>query len=145
MALGVLILSAIIISITSGIISRYFFGNPFTWTEELATFLFIWLSFLGAGIASAKKKHVMVDFLTEKIPEKHSNLIKLVLNILIIMFLVLIIVGAVILQPKTSAHASVALNIPKNLYYLPVLITSAYMFFVYVVETVEIYQGVRKQ
>ena len=144
MALGVIMLAAIIVSMTGGVISRYIFGSPFTWTEELGTFLFIWLSFLGAGIASAKKKHVVVDFLTEKIPVKYSNIVKLVLNFLIIVFLVLLAIGAVILQPKTSAHGSVALNIPKNFYYLPVLITSVYMFFIYVVETFELWQSMKK-
>jgi TRAP-type C4-dicarboxylate transport system permease small subunit len=143
MVIGVIALAAIIVSVTGGIISRYVFGSPFTWTEELATFLFIWLSFIGAGIASARKKHVVADFLIQKIPAERANIIRIVINALVLLLLVLIAVGGFILQPKTATSASVALNIPRNLYYLPVLIAAIYMFFVYLAETIEMVESLK--
>jgi len=144
LVIGVLALAMIIASVTAGIISRYVFGSPFTWTEELATFLFIWLSFIGAGIASARKKHIVADFLIQKIPAKHANIIRIIINILVLILLVLIAVGGFILQPKTATSASIALNIPRNLYYLPILIAAVYMFFVYLEETVEMFQCLKQ-
>src|ERR1700686_170549 len=41
-ALEVLILLA-------GVISLYVFRNPFVWSDELASILFLWLAMLGAG------------------------------------------------------------------------------------------------
>jgi TRAP-type C4-dicarboxylate transport system permease small subunit len=54
------------------------------------------------------------------------------------MFLAMTAAGSIILQPKVSGHASVSLNIPKNLYYVPILIVSIYLIFVYLNELIEI-------
>ena len=35
----------------AGVISRYVFNSPLTWSDELASILFLWLAMLGAVIA----------------------------------------------------------------------------------------------
>src|ERR1700759_2683110 len=35
----------------AGVISRYVFQKPLTWTDEVAIALFLWLSMLGAAVA----------------------------------------------------------------------------------------------
>lgn len=138
---GVLTLATVVITITAGIISRYIFNSPFDWTEELCTILFIWLSFLGAGVASAKRRHVAVDFITGKLPARYMNLVRIVTNALIIALMVLIACGSVILLPQMSSHTSTALNIPKLYYYLPIAIVSIYMTLVYTAELIEAVQA----
>lgn len=44
------------------VVSRYVFGNAFTWTEEISRYLFIWLIFLGIGIGFREHKHISIDF-----------------------------------------------------------------------------------
>src|SRR4051812_50098111 len=34
-----------------GVVSRYVFHRPFTWSDELASILFLWLAMLGAVVA----------------------------------------------------------------------------------------------
>ncbi|ADK83249.1 TRAP transporter small permease [Sediminispirochaeta smaragdinae] len=143
MIAGVLVLGTIILVMTAGIISRYVFNSPFDWTEELCTFLFIWLSFLGAGVASAKRRHVSVDFITGKLSPKHRDIVKMCTVILIIFLMILIFLGSIILLPQMDTHASVALDIPRVYFYLPILIVSFYMTVVYVVELIEIIQSLR--
>ena len=40
------------------------------WTEELARFLLVWLTFLGCVLAIYRKSHLSVNFLVEMMPEK---------------------------------------------------------------------------
>ena len=35
----------------AGVVSRYLFDSPLMWTDELATFLFLWLAMFGAVVA----------------------------------------------------------------------------------------------
>src|ERR1700727_3504719 len=35
----------------AGVVSRYVFNSPIIWTDELATFLFLWLAMFGAVVA----------------------------------------------------------------------------------------------
>src|SRR5260370_716917 len=53
-ALEVLILLA-------GVISRYVFRNPFVWSDELASILFLWLAVLGAAVAIRRVQHVRLS------------------------------------------------------------------------------------
>ena len=38
--------------------ARYVFNSPFTWSDELATILFVWLAVLGAVVALRRGEHM---------------------------------------------------------------------------------------
>ncbi|TAL63904.1 MAG: TRAP transporter large permease subunit [Burkholderiaceae bacterium] len=42
----------------AGVVSRYVFDAPLTWTDELASILFLWLAMLGAVIALRRGEHM---------------------------------------------------------------------------------------
>ena len=46
-----------------GVLLGFFFGGQPGWTEELATFLLVWISFLGGAIAYVDDKHLGIDLL----------------------------------------------------------------------------------
>jgi TRAP-type C4-dicarboxylate transport system permease small subunit len=131
-AICVTLLAALVITVSAGIGSRYFFNEPFDWTEELVTLIFIWIAFLGAAVASARHKHVVVDFITAKSSPFVRNIISAVSDLFIIMFLVMVMTGAVILVPQMMTHESVALNIPKSVYYFAVFASSLLIFLIHI-------------
>ena len=51
---------------TMQIINRYLFEATFTWTEELARYLFIWGTVMGAAVALRRYELVGVSFIMEK-------------------------------------------------------------------------------
>ena len=52
------------------VVSRYGFNHSLFWSEELARFLLIWLSFLGATVAYGHGVHPGVDSLVRRLPER---------------------------------------------------------------------------
>jgi tripartite ATP-independent transporter DctM subunit len=42
----------------AGVVSRYVFNKPLTWSDELASILFLWLAMLGAVIALRRSEHM---------------------------------------------------------------------------------------
>jgi len=40
------------------VIARYAFGHPITWTEEVCRYLFVWVVFVGAGVAERSRAHI---------------------------------------------------------------------------------------
>lgn len=123
-------LAVIVVIISIGVVKRYVLDSPLVWTEEMSTFLFVWVSFLGAGVASSRQKHVYVDLFVEKFSEKRKKQAALIVSFFTIIFFTIVIIGGINLQPITSRSASVTLNIPKNYYYLPVLIACSYMLII---------------
>ena len=52
------------------VVSRYVFNAPFTWTEELARFALLWLTFVAAGFVMARRIHIAVDLVASKLGRK---------------------------------------------------------------------------
>src|SRR5678815_3855504 len=46
-----------IVLLSAGVIARYLLHSPITWNDELASILFLWLSMLGAVIATGRGAH----------------------------------------------------------------------------------------
>jgi tripartite ATP-independent transporter DctM subunit len=60
-----------IIVLFSGVISRYVFHRPLTWSDELASVMFLWLAMLGAVIAFRRSAHMRMTALVDLAsPEK---------------------------------------------------------------------------
>jgi tripartite ATP-independent transporter DctM subunit len=47
----------------AGVVSRYVFHRPLTWSDELASILFLWLAMLGAVVAYARVEHMRMSAL----------------------------------------------------------------------------------
>ena len=60
--------------VMAGIISRVVFNSPFTWTEEAARLVFIWLIFMGISYGTKYDKHINVTIVLDKMPKKVSVL-----------------------------------------------------------------------
>jgi hypothetical protein len=45
---------------------RYFLGDPTTWSDELARYLFVWCSLLGWVIAARRRSHLAIGSLPER-------------------------------------------------------------------------------
>lgn len=59
------------------IISRGIFGSSFAWTEEIARYAMIWITFLGAAIAFQYKAHIGIDYFVRKLPQLPDKIVGL--------------------------------------------------------------------
>lgn len=132
-AIGAIVLGSILLMITAGIISRYFFNAPFSWTEEVATFLMVYLCYLSAALATVAKKHIVADFFIAKAPEKFQKFVSYLSRALMMIFFIVICISVMKLLPNLT-WTSAVLEIPRSYFYLPVISMSAYMFYAVVVD-----------
>ena len=45
------------------VVFRYVLNSPLTWSEELASLLFAWLTFIGAYVGFRTRSHISIDTL----------------------------------------------------------------------------------
>jgi C4-dicarboxylate transporter, DctM subunit len=55
-----LLTASMVAAIFVQVSNRYVFNSPLAWTEEVARFIFIWLSFLGAFLALRDRAHISI-------------------------------------------------------------------------------------
>lgn len=85
------------------VVSRYFFGAPLSWPEELTMFLMAWMSFLGASVALRGWGHIGVDFFLEKFHGRTHILLQLLVRCIVLSFtLFLLIEGSVFVFKSTN-------------------------------------------
>ncbi len=132
-AIGCLVLSAIMLLITAGIISRYFFNAPLSWTEEVTTFLMVYLCYISAALTTVAKKHIVADFFIGKAPEKFQKAVSYFSRILMLVFFAVVCVSVMKLLPQLSWKSAV-LEIPRSYYYFPVFSMCIFMFFAVTVD-----------
>ena len=61
------IFALLVLDVLFQVFSRYILGTSFTWTEEFARFALIWMTILGASYLNAKREHLSMDFLYQKL------------------------------------------------------------------------------
>jgi TRAP-type C4-dicarboxylate transport system permease small subunit len=80
--------------VVAAVFWRYVLNDSLVWAEELARYLFVWVTFLGGGIGVGKNIHVGVDSLVMLLPELPKRIVELCIEMTVAVFLVaLIVVG----------------------------------------------------
>jgi TRAP-type C4-dicarboxylate transport system permease small subunit len=96
------------------IFMRYAVNKPLIWSEELARYIFVWATFIGAGYGVRNKIHISMEVLYMRLPRKLKLAITLVTNILsIAVFAYLIPWGFVVLKDQVNIKSS-AMQIPMT-------------------------------
>lgn len=67
-------------------ISRYVFNSSIAWTEEIARYLLIYVTFLGASVAVRNRSHIAVEFMYRYLPEGLVRVTRIVLDVSVIIF-----------------------------------------------------------
>ena len=92
----VVLMSAIVVDVLLQVFSRYLFGAPLGFTDELAAFLLIWLGLLGAAYGTGEKQHLAIDLLAVRMSSVGQRRLAVVVALLTALFAaaVLVVGGA---------------------------------------------------
>ena len=67
-ALIALLLAVMVVLVFGNVVLRYVFNSGITVSEEMARWLFVWLTFLGAIVAIKEHGHLGTDMLVSRLP-----------------------------------------------------------------------------
>ena len=70
------LMATLVLDILWQVFARYVLAAPSSWTEELATFLLIWLALLGAAVGLRERAHLGIDYLTAKLPPERRRAVE---------------------------------------------------------------------
>jgi TRAP-type C4-dicarboxylate transport system permease small subunit len=136
----------IILIITMQVIFRYFFNKPFSWVEELASLLLIYLTFITADIVYAQKGHLSVAYFVGFLTNRQRTLLNIVLYAAIGTFLIAMIPSCLALFKMQWGHfAAAVIIIPKSFWSLPVPVAFVSMFLTTLDFIVEEFERLKSQ
>ena len=127
----IVIMTVLVIDVSWQVLSRYLVGEPSLYTDELARFLMVWLTFLGGAYMFGSDSHLSVNSLRDMMPAKMQNAIFVFTYLLIGGFAVLVmILGSQRLILRTLSQPSPSLGIPMG-YFYSILPLSAVFIIIY--------------
>ena len=127
----IVIMTVLVIDVSWQVLSRYLVGEPSLYTDELARFLMVWLTFLGGAYMFGSDSHLSVNSLRDMMPAKMQNAIFIFTYLLIGGFAVLVmIMGSQRLILRTISQPSPSLGIPMG-YFYSILPLSATFIIIY--------------
>lgn len=124
---AVLLFASMVFIVFTQITLRYLFDYAFSWAEELARYMQIWLTFLGASLAFHKFSHVNIVFFISKLPVKIQTSVFVIVQILSLSFLGLLVYKGLALSQFGWTLRSPALGIPMTAIYIALPCCSIFM------------------
>ncbi len=115
-------LTSIVLIVFLQIFFRYLLRAPLFWSEELAKFIFPWLIFSGAALASKADNHIRIDVVADRLPPAWRPVLDKVVRVLSFLFCALIVLYTVPLAQSQVNVTTTALGIPINWFSLSVVI-----------------------
>jgi len=87
---AILVVAEIVI-LFSGVVSRYVFNRPLTWSDELASILFLWLAMFGAVIALRRGEHMRLTTFVGMMRPAWRSWVETLSALIVIMYVLLIL------------------------------------------------------
>lgn len=114
---------------------RYVLGSALTWSEEVARFMMIWMTFLIAPVAYRHGINVSLDFFASMIKGRLKEMMTIALNLLVILFLVIFFVESFGMIERGLKLKASTLSIKMAYIYL-ILPISFFLMFLIAVELI---------
>ena len=110
-----LLVVAEIVVLSLGVISRYVLQSPLTWSDELASVLFLWLAMLGAVVAMQHGEHMRLTVFVARLSEGQRRQVESVVACLTVLFCAALMWPAIEHMNEQWVILTPALEIPDAL------------------------------
>lgn len=88
----ILLMGLLVVDVLWQVASRYVLRDPSSFTDELARYLLIWLTLLGAAYATGKNMHLAIDILPLSLTGRKAVLLQRLLSLLTLLFAILVLI-----------------------------------------------------
>ena len=135
MIIGLMSLMTVIVF--AQIFFRYVFNVPLGWSEELARFAFVWVSFMGASALMRVKEHINVTVFIDFMPARLRAACVLTANLCALICVYFFLVGGIELTRNEWAQLAPALQMPMGWVYIAIPVAATLMGVWVLLQTIE--------
>ena len=115
--LAALFLFVILATMGAQVFARYFFGAPFSWSEEVARLALIWMTFMAAAFVMAEGRHITVDVLSARLSLRGQLWLECLSHGIVAATCLLLLIGGSRFVWYVGKVGSPSLGIPMSWWY----------------------------
>ncbi|WP_083157960.1 TRAP transporter small permease [Allomuricauda sp. CP2A] len=141
-----ILLGIMVLDVFWGVITRYILDSQSSWTDELARYLLIWLSILGAAYASGKKLHIAIDLLPQYLNERNQKILDIVITSVVLLFAITVfLIGGLryVYISFELGQTSPALKLPIGFVYIVMPISGLFICYYKLLDLVVIIKNLK--
>ena len=101
--------------LASGVFSRYVLHNALTWTDELAIFLFLWMTMLGAVVAYRRGEHMRLNAVVRGVSASLRAWLDVIATVVVALFCIELIPASGTFYVLEAVDLSPSLGFPRSL------------------------------
>jgi TRAP-type C4-dicarboxylate transport system permease small subunit len=128
--LVMVVVVVLVLDVLWQVFTRFILKNPSTWTEELAVFMLIWVSLLGAAVALGRGAHLGIDYFVGKLSARIRIFTEVFVFLVVALFsFTVMILGGIELVTDTLRleQISPAINVKVGYVYLAIPISGFFL------------------
>ncbi len=111
-------LVAVILALMAAqVVARYVFRAPIPWSEEVASFAFVWLAFLGGALVAGEGKLLTVDVVSPFLGRRGRLAVECLTAVAVVACCLLIVLGSVPFVRRLRGLVTPAAGIPRRWVY----------------------------
>jgi TRAP-type C4-dicarboxylate transport system permease small subunit len=129
-AVGIGLIALIVIAITVQVFTRYALDMPIAWVEESATYAFIWMVFVGAGLGLKRGRHIFIATFSSRLPPLGAAAMRALVWLLVLLTAVVLIhQGIKVMGVEGRSNTiSLPIELPRSWFYsLPLTVSAVSM------------------
>ncbi len=124
------------------VITRYILKSPSTWSEELVSYLFAWMSLLGASVVTSERGHMNIPIFVERLSENGQKAFNCLGEIIAFLFSAIILVyGGIKITNLAMGQMTSSLGVPIGIFYIVLPLCGVLNMIYTVLNIVDIVQG----
>ncbi|NDK32489.1 TRAP transporter small permease [Nesterenkonia haasae] len=114
-AVGLLV---VILGITfAQVLARFLFNSPFSWSDELARYSYVWLTFIASAAVMSQRGHITVEVGDAKMPRRVRIGLNIIGMAVVVVASAMLMFGSVEFLEHRASGYSTGLGIPMALFY----------------------------
>lgn len=82
----IVLMIGISLLIFTQVVMRYVFNYSLFWSEELARYILIWITFIGASVGFKRTAHMGIDFVYMRLSRSSRRVVSIVIYLVILLF-----------------------------------------------------------
>ncbi len=124
------------------VFTRYVIGEPSSWSEELVSYLFAWMSLLGASLITGERGHMNIPVVVEKMGMTARKFFAIVAEVIACIFAAVILVyGGIQITGLAMGQMTSSLGVAIGVFYVVLPLSGALNVIYTVLNIIEIVTG----
>ncbi|GAX90176.1 TRAP transporter small permease [Effusibacillus lacus] len=120
-----ILLFAMVMAVFLQVLFRFLIDQPLAWTEELARYLLIWITFLGSAYAMSVRAHIGTDYILNYLSPGLKKIVLVLGTAASCLFFGIMAIEGYTLAMRGMVQTSPTLQLPMGLVYSVIPISGA--------------------